>query len=466
MELQARRKHSPRQEESKTPQQLRLEYSCHMGVSDHAIEPARPDNSYPGLSIPVVSAPHERIPYGFYEFFAGGGLARLGLGSTWKCLFANEWSQAKANSYRANFADPIGGLAVCDIANLTVEELPGRPDLVWASFPCQDLSLAGNGAGLEGARSGTFHVFWRLVQQLSQQNRAPRVVVLENVIGALTSHGGKDFQALVGALVEGGYHVGALTMDAAKFLPQSRPRLFWVAVRKDVKIPSNLISFHPLMDWHSKALEKAHNKLSESVKASWIWWKLPSPKQRKASLEDVLQLASRDVPWHSAEETARIVAMMSAQNIEKLEKLKGLGRLAVATIYKRTRIDPISGQKLQRAEVRDDGLAGCLRTPAGGSSRQIVLVVDGKQVRTRLLTPREAARLMGIPDFYSLPLRYNDAYQLAGDGLAIPVVAWLARHLLAPLVSCLENDDPTANGAGTSRSCTIGLPKQSGDFAL
>jgi DNA (cytosine-5)-methyltransferase 1 len=79
-------------------------------------------------------------------------------------------------------------------------------------------------------------------------------------------------------------------------------------------------------------------------------------------------------------------------------------------------------------------VAGCLRTASGGSSRQTIVVVEGARVRTRLLSAREAARLMGLPDSYVLPARYNEAYHLAGDGLAVPVVAFLREHLLEPLL--------------------------------
>jgi DNA (cytosine-5)-methyltransferase 1 len=75
-----------------------------------------------------------------------------------------------------------------------------------------------------------------------------------------------------------------------------------------------------------------------------------------------------------------------------------------------------------------------LRTPAGGSSRQTILLVEGERVRTRLLAPREAARLMGVPEDFPVPANYNDAYHLFGDGVVAPVVAWLNEHLLIPLL--------------------------------
>src|ERR1700730_1498363 len=134
-------------------------------------------------------------PFTFFEFFAGGGMARLGMGPNWRCTFANEWCDKKASSYRAYF----GGeeLRVADVATLRANDLPGIPNLVWASFPCQDLSLAGNGAGLAGARSGTFKPFWKLMRGLIGVGRIPQMIVLENVIGTLTSHDGRDFAAIV-----------------------------------------------------------------------------------------------------------------------------------------------------------------------------------------------------------------------------------------------------------------------------
>ncbi len=160
----------------------------------------------------------------FYEFFAGGGMARAGLGANWNCLFANDFCENKAQSYAANW----GGehLVVADINRLSASDLPGLADLAWASFPCQDLSLAGNGAGLHGERSGSFWGFWNILQGLARQGRKPGLVMLENVFGAVTSHGGRDFEAILEALAGEGYRFGAMIIDAMHFVPQSRPRLF------------------------------------------------------------------------------------------------------------------------------------------------------------------------------------------------------------------------------------------------
>jgi DNA (cytosine-5)-methyltransferase 1 len=142
----------------------------------------------------------------------------------------------------------------------------------------------------------------------------------------------------------------------------------------------------------------------------------------------------KGVQWHTAKETAALIGMMSEVNLAKLDEAKKLRRRVVGAIYKRTRHDD-SGQKVQRAEVRFDDVSGCLRTPAGGSSRQLLLIVNGENVSSRLISTRETARLMGLPDSFVLPENYNEAYHLTGDGVAVPVVRHLARHIFEPILA-------------------------------
>jgi DNA (cytosine-5)-methyltransferase 1 len=366
----------------------------------------------------------------FYEFFAGGGMARAGLGQEWQCLFANDFDAKKVEAYKANWG---GGEIVCgDIHKLAVSSLPGQADLAWASFPCQDLSLAGNGAGLNGERSGAFWGFWQLVNGLKAERRAPKILVLENVTGALTSNSGKDFEELCRALHALNYRFGALVIDAVHFVPQSRPRLFIVAVRGDVDVPYMLFEDAPSAHWATAALKRAHAALPPHLRAAWRWWRLPLPANSDTALGDLIEENPTDVKWHAPDETARLVSLMSAPSLAKLETAKKLGKKTVGTIYRRTRPDE-EGVKRQRAELRFDGIAGCLRTPGGGSSRQIIVMVHGESVRSRLLSGREAARLMGLPDAFKLPENYNETYHLLGDGLAVPVVQYLARSLLDKL---------------------------------
>lgn len=377
--------------------------------------------------------------YEFYEFFAGGGMVRAGLGQEWTCLFANDFDHKKSAVYRENW----GGqeLKTQDVGKLSISDLPGKAELIWASFPCQDLSLAGGGAGLKGDRSGTFWPFWELMKGLIASGRAPGMVVLENVCGTLTSHNGKDFEMICNAVQEGGYAIGALVVDAAMFVPQSRPRLFFVCVHESAEIPAHCFSNGAVSPWHTRVVGAFH-KLPTKIRQNWIWWDPPLPPKRQTSFADLIE-EEPDSPWFSGDRTEEVLKAMSQINTAKVRKAKHEKRRIVGALYMRTRLDE-HGNKVQRAEIRFDDISGCLRTPAGGSSRQTIVIVDGPSVKARLITRRETARLMGLPDSYKLPENYNEAYHLTGDGVVVPVVRHLAQHIFEPILKCLRNRETTA----------------------
>lgn len=359
----------------------------------------------------------------FYEFFAGGGMVRAGLGAGWDCLFANDFDAKKAASYTRNWGD--AEMRVADIHDLSAADLPGRADLMWGSFPCQDLSLAGAGKGLDGTRSGAFYAFWRLIGELGP--RAPKIVAVENVVGALTSNNGADFRAMIETFVAHGYRPGAYVINADLFVPQSRPRLFIIGVQGD--------SFEgaPAEPFHSKALVRAVETLPTDLTNQMAWRPLPLPPLKNIAFADLIEDDPDSVTWHSGAETQRLLSLMAPLHRAKVKAAQQCGRRSVGCIYRRTRRDA-KGRKAQRAEVRFDDVAGCLRTPSGGSSRQTLLIVEGASIRSRLVSARETARLMGLVDSYILPERYNDAYHLTGDGVVVPVIRHLAEHLFEPIL--------------------------------
>ena len=278
---------------------------------------------------------------------------------------------------------------------------------------------------------------------LVETGRAPRTIVLENVYGCLTSHGGKDFGAIAAALAQSDYMFGAMVIDAARFVPQSRPRVFFIAIRKDTAIPPSLAASGPQNGWHPPALIDAQSLMTPAAKQNWVWWNMPAPAPRNVAFADLIEDAPTSVEWHAPSQTRRLLDLMSAVNRMKVSDAAKAGRRMVGGLYRRTRPDA-HGVSRQRAEVRFDEIAGCLRTPVGGSSRQTILVVEGKRVRSRLLSPREAARLMGLHDGYVLPARYNDAYHVCGDGVCVPVVRHIAAHVLEPLLSAAGTVEPIA----------------------
>jgi DNA (cytosine-5)-methyltransferase 1 len=369
----------------------------------------------------------------FYEFFAGAGMARAGLGPNWRCLLANDIDPCKGAAYAANWSKQC--LVVGDVGMLTAADLPGLPEIAWASPPCQDVSLAGDRAGLDGSRSGAFWPFWKLMQGLRAEGKAPKLIVIENVTGLLTSHGGKDFDAICDALACGGYRFGAVVIDAALFVPQSRERVFIIAVDEGLDRPAGIFTTTPSLPFYPKALVAALCR----QKAASVWFNLPTPPARNTALVDLIEDQPTGVAWHAQAETNRLIGMMAPPHLAKLDEAQRAGKRMVGPYYKRMRPPPggsdQAGKLVQRVEVRFDDVAGCLRmASSGGSSVQTVMVVDGPSVRSRRLSTREAARLMGVPDDYRLPGNYIEGYDLMADGVAVPVVRFLAQHILEPLL--------------------------------
>ncbi len=377
----------------------------------------------------------------FYEFFAGGGMARIGLSQAgdWRCALANDIDPVKCATYRQNFGDD--DLFEGDVAALWKQDLPGRADLAWASFPCQDLSLAGGRKGMSAARSGAFWPFWKLMEDLAEEGCAPRSIVIENVTGLLTSSGGADFDALCSTIAKAGYRFSVHLIDAAMFLPQSRPRLFIIA----------WLGGAPAMagrePWSSARLEAALSALPARAAKALTPLRLPAAAARNLQLTALLEEKPGDVTWADDTQIDRLIGMMSPRQREKLDAAVNIacetGARQVGAAFRRTRPGPHGGP-VQRLEARWD-MAGCLRTPAGGSSRQTLLIAepDGA-LRVRLLSGREAARLMGLPDTYHLPASHSRAIKVAGDGVAVPVARFIAEHALAPILEAQDHTIETA----------------------
>ncbi len=317
-----------------------------------------------------------------------------GLGEGWRCLFANDFDARKAQTYAANFGDD--DLKVGDIWDLTAADLPGRADLAWASSPCQDLSLAGARKGLSGGRSSAFWGFWALIEALDREGRAPRTIAIENVTGLLTSPWRRGLPRPCAPRSPRGDICSARRRSTRRCSRPSRvPRLFVLAVREPP--PPELLGDAP--DFHTAAVRKAHAALPPELKESWLWWRLSAPARRNTRLADVLD--DKPCGWLSPARTERLVLQLAPLHRARLDEALASGERRVGAVFRRMRVE--DGRKVQRAEVRFDGLAGCLRTPTGGSSRQFLLVVEDGAVRARLLTGREAARLMGLPEDYRLP---------------------------------------------------------------
>jgi len=345
------------------------------------------------------------------DFFAGSGLVTEGMRGLFRTVWALDICPKKAAVYTANHGRKHFKLA--SINDIQGNDIPSA-DLAWASFPCQDLSLAGNINGISGKRSG---LVWEWLRIIDEMKRRPAVLVAENVFGLVAADGGRHYRALHEALRIRGFKSGAIVLDAIKWLPQSRPRVFVVSVPREIDCGRLAGSSS---GWaHPAAVVRAASGLKD-----WVWWNLPEPDLKIPPLHDLIDESE---PCDNERRAKRNLSLIPARHQARLLQELANG-FRVAPGYKRTR----NGRQV--LELRFDQVAGCLRTPNGGSSRQVLVLKKEGRLATRLLSVRETARLMGAPKSYRIPGTYNAGYKAMGDAVAVPVVRHLARHLLSPLV--------------------------------
>ncbi len=388
------------------------------------------------MSLDVVEQGVRKSPYSllpqktFAEFFAGIGLMRMGLERQgWSVAFANDNDEQKHRMYRAQFPDADSHLLPDDVQN--VQGRVPVVSLATASFPCNDLSLAGARQGLDGEQSGTFWPFIHAIEAMGEQK--PPLVLLENVPGFLTSHKGEDFTEALLTLNRLGYKVDAFILDAVHFVPQSRERLFVVGVLQEEGEPQGVEDAWFLeapqfreSDMRPKALAdfiRRHREIRWSVRD------LPDPPASTKRLEDILEDLPEDAPeWWSAERAEYLLNQMSRRHREIADQMIARPAWSYGTVFRRMR------NNRSMAELRTDGIAGCLRTPRGGSAKQILFKAGYGRYFARLITPREAARLMGADD-YAITVSRDQALFGFGDAVCVPVIEWIATYYLNPLVN-------------------------------
>ena len=369
----------------------------------------------------------------FAEFFAGIGLVREAMEPLgWRCVFANDIAPGKAEMYRTRFG--FRHFVVDDVNNLTVDQLPADIDLVTASFPCIDLSLAGNRAGLAGEHSGTVWPFLKLLAARCRCAAAPAAVLLENVTGFLSSRGGKDLAEVCRFLAKLGYAIDLAVVDARWFTPQSRPRLFAMAVRRE-----DAASRWPLSAGAPSRVRPRRVRDFQQANPGlpFVELPLPEPPSRAPNrLSSILEdLSADDERWWPDEQTKVLLHNMAPRHRQRVAGLLDGQRDGVATLYRRRRHDRTVG------EVRDDEIAGCLRTPQGGSSVQFLVDCRGGKPRIRPLTGREYARLQGAEQF---PIHVGDrqARMGFGDAVCVPAVRWLTEHAFGHVLGTIAWQDP------------------------
>jgi len=346
---------------------------------------------------------------------------RIGLDKAgWKTVFANDIAEDKLKMYSDHFGE-CEEFLLGDIHKIDASQVP-QVDLATASFPCTDLSLAGSRKGLAGKQSSAFWGFINVIEKMGDQK--PGLILLENVTGFLSSHKGNDFRDALQALNRLGYGVDAFIINAFHFVPQSRLRLFVVG-----SLMPEAIALNKLPGILESELRPA--ALSDFIfcnpQIKWQIRDLPPLPRHSKELRDIVEDVHPDDPsWWNRERCEYLFNQMSDRHQKALAEMMCGTELSYGTVFRRVR----NGRSM--GELRTDGIAGCLRTPKGGSGRQILVAAGNGQFNVRLLNPRECARLMGADDFVlNVPL--NQALFGFGDAVCVPVIEWIARNYLNPL---------------------------------
>lgn len=348
---------------------------------------------------------------------------RMGLDNEgWTTVWANDIDEKKWEMYRDNFNEGACEFILDDVHQVNGQDLPDI-DLATASFPCNDLSLAGARHGLAGTHSSAF---WGFIDTLKGMGRRrPSLVLLENVAGFLTSNDGNDFRDALLALNELGYAVDAFIIDAVRFVPQSRQRLFVVGSKAKADRLNETATTLLQSDLRPAALA---DFIFMNPEIGWAIRSLPLLPPSKVRLPDIIE----EVPlnselWWSKERCEYLLNQMSEKHRAEADRMMAGSKWSYGTVFRRVR----KGRSM--GELRTDGIAGCLRTPRGGSGRQILFCAGKGEYRVRLLTPRECARLMGAGS-YKIKVPLNQALFGFGDAVCVPVIQWIARNYLNPLL--------------------------------
>lgn len=305
----------------------------------------------------------------FIDLFAGLGGFRLALesfGAT--CVFSSEWDKYAKEVYSMNFGETPEG----DITKINEDDIPEH-DILCAGFPCQAFSISGKRKGFEDSRGTLFFDVARIIKA-----KKPKVIILENVKNFATHDDGKTLQVVKKTLSELGYLFFSKVLNSLDYgIPQKRERIYMVAFRKDLDVPS---------------------------------FSFPKPFELQTFLESVI-LPDKDT---NTLVVSRDDMIINQTNIS----YHSPRAIRIGTVGKGGQGERIYSPK---------GIAITLSAYGGGVfSKTGGYLINGK---TRKLHPRECARIMGYPDTYKIHPIPSQAYKQFGNSVVINVLQYIVYNI-------------------------------------
>jgi DNA (cytosine-5)-methyltransferase 1 len=358
----------------------------------------------------------------FAELFSGIGFVRLGLEKTGKfqCVFANDICKEKKECYDLNFYDPK--CAEGDVKALPVSCYT-EVDLLTASFPCTDVSGAGaRGVGIAGSRSG---VIMDVLRKIGESPEKPRVLFFENVPYLLISNGGADIIEFLHSVVKAGYpYVDVRILCASAFTPQCRKRIFITACRQYSGETFQISD--PPTETQPAAIRRLQREASAKI-SGLILMKLAFPALPKASvtLPDIVTHNVPEAAWFGEKRTTALMKQFSARNLQRMAQ----HRYSCVAFVQSTAKTGVT------AYPKWDGTSPCIRRALGGGNVAKLLFLESGKMRE--MQPIEYIRLQGGPDDYKFPPSWKRAKiaSALGDAVCVPVIAFMAEHVLAKLLA-------------------------------
>ena len=345
----------------------------------------------------------------FGSLFAGVGGFDLGFEAAgWQCKFQVEWDKHCQQVLARHWPDVPRW---SDVSDVDGKELP-PVDCITFGSPCQDLSVAGKRAGLDGNRSNLFFEATRIIKEMRHAtgNQYPRVAVWENVPGALSSNKGADFSAVLDNLADSGaLAIEWAVLDAQHFgIPQRRRRIFLVAIYDPAIVRNCGTQILPVTQGSRRNTKKGNTQRQQTA----------TTFRDSSAFVKVIRSGARDSNGELPAEVWREEHI--APTLNQFDN-SGESRATV--------LAPVFFQAHQSGNVRVQEnvmhtLAGFMGT--GGNNTPMIAQTDFK---VRRLTPIECERLMGWPDDHTAGQADTHRYKQCGNGVAAPVAQWVAQQL-------------------------------------
>lgn len=357
----------------------------------------------------------------FIDLFCGMGTIRMGFEQAGhECVYSVEWDKHKRKIYEVIFGHEPQGR---DIRELSADTIP-RADCWTFGAPCQDFSIAGQRAGLDGDRSSLVREVFRLVRETPEEYR-PKWLLYENVKGMLSSNKGLDYLEILFEMGTLGYDIEWQLLNSKDFgVPQNRERVFTLGHlrRRSGREVFPIGENDGIPDTESiTKTGQSQAKYSTALRASG------NMKADGTYIAEVKQIGN--CMANGKRENPNQGRVYDTTGIAPcLSKMEGGGRQPHI-------VEPVATLSIDLKSVRSHTRRGMYKHEYTGSlDTDCYLGIMGLNSRIRRLTPRECMRLQGVPDYItnkllSAEISDTQLYRAAGDACTVNVIYEIAKRM-------------------------------------